>query len=289
MKKLILCLVAALSVGGHVSGQTKLSQDAQLLAYNVGFGIATTTIGAIINKPKGQDVWTTIQNVWWQGALGGALQFTGKKLTHQIARGHYAWGWPSKLVHAAGSSICQNAAMNFRFGQYWVLDFAGVRFNFFNDRGKVSFLPQFNLWMVYDITQLAGAGKIDLAKTFSLGALAVKSPDYYLIKSDWQRYSAGTYTNSFIYSGSTNNQVFAHEMIHFFQQTEYRIFGTYLKPLYNKIYDKPAMSVMKYFYTDLPVFIGLYGLLDNKNLSIHYKNFFEFEAQFFSTNAFVKR
>ncbi|MDR2621933.1 MAG: hypothetical protein LBC48_05045, partial [Dysgonamonadaceae bacterium] len=96
----------------------KNKQELELLGYNIGFGILTTTAGAIINKPKGQSLVDCIKKSWWPGALGGTLQYTGKKMTYLITKNeNYLWGWPSKLVHSAGTSICHNAAEGRPFGE----------------------------------------------------------------------------------------------------------------------------------------------------------------------------
>ncbi len=127
-------------------------QDFSLMAYNVGFGALTAGVGAVINKPKGTKWHRQFIKGVWQGAIGGSLQYAGKKINYQInTRKNAAYGWPAKLVHAAGSSITQSAALNRPFLHDWNIDFGPARFDFsIGDKSafRVRFLPGFLYAMV---------------------------------------------------------------------------------------------------------------------------------------------
>lgn len=91
-------------------------QDVGLLAGNVVFGGITAGIGALINKPADKKGYKSFLRGFWQGCSGGALSFAGKSMTRFIQREERPdWGWSSKLVHAAGTSIIYSAALHRTF------------------------------------------------------------------------------------------------------------------------------------------------------------------------------
>jgi|GEM_PF-1700256 len=288
--KLLILWSFAILFPGIIKGQAH-KQESELLAYNIGFGVLSTTIGALINKPKGKNTWDCIKNSIWQGAVGGTLQYTGKKLTYEVNRNqNYAWGWPSKLVHSAGASICQNAAMGNSFGQYWVIDYAALRCNFTVKKGRVNVQPQFNLLFVFDLAAGLSIGHIDWEKSLQTGAFTFYSNTDYLGSLEGKPALGKAYTRSIIYakySYENIHKTVAHELVHTYQSNEYRVMNTYFDPLKAKIKNKTINDIFKYVYVELPYFAGFYGL--NYNRDCHYRNFYEFEAEYFSTNSYVDR
>jgi hypothetical protein len=260
-------------------------QELELLSYNIGFGILTTTAGAIINKPKGQNTWDCIKKAWWQGAVGGTLQYAGKKMTYRIYRNdNYWWGWPSKMIHSAGTSICHNAAMGRPFGEYWVLDYGPVRCNFIVEDKQIKVQPQFNLWFAYDLYWGLNLGKIDWDTSLKTGTFSFASEKE---SFDLRIKATGlSYTRSIVYA-KNSKRVIPHEIIHTYQANEYRITNTYFNPLKSKIKNKMINDVFKFVYVEIPFSYIVYGLSFNKEN--YYKNIFEFEAEFFATNQYVKR
>lgn len=266
-------------------------QERELIAYNVGLGIVSTTIGALINKPKKQKAWDCIKNSIWQGALGGGLQYAGKKLTYQITKDENEWwGWPSKLVHSAGVSICQNGAMGYGFGKYWVLDYGPARFNFTIQKGSLDFQPQLNLLFAYDMYQGLKWGYVDWPMSLRTGAFTFVSPHSTMDLSDGRKALGMAYTRSIIYTKDNQwrkYETIAHELVHTYQANEYRVSNTYFIPLMSKIHNKAINNFFKYVYIEFPASYIIHGIAIDKNH--HYKSFFEYEAKFFSTNEYVDR
>jgi hypothetical protein len=78
-KPLVLCSVLILSLfSKHTNAQVK-HQEATLLVYNVVFGGLTGGIGSILNKPKTSSWHRAFVRGFWQGSLGGTLNYTSKK------------------------------------------------------------------------------------------------------------------------------------------------------------------------------------------------------------------
>ena len=291
--KFFLVFLSFLITGTDINAQ-KAGQELQMVTYNIGLGILTTTAGAIINKPKEQSVWDCVKKTWWQGAAGGALQYTGKKMIYQIPRNeNYWWGLPSKFVHSAGTSICHNAAMGRPFGSYWVLDYGPVRTNFFIDNRHLRVQPQLNLLFAYDLYNGLQCGPIDWGVTLKTGTFAfVANTIGFDSNEGWSKYSGIAFTRSFVYADKiplkSKYQTFAHEIIHTYQSDEYTVINLYFDPLKNKIKNKTVNTLFKYIYVEVPFYRAAYLLCYDREQN-HFKNFFEFEAQFFSTNQYVQR
>lgn len=97
-------------------------QERTVLIYNVGFGGVTSGIGALINKPKGSNWKKTFVKTFWQGSIGGLLNYSSKKtlyLNNQYQNNNFSW--PSKILHSAATSIMENAALNEPFLQTGIL------------------------------------------------------------------------------------------------------------------------------------------------------------------------
>lgn len=54
-------------------------QERIILMYNVGFGGITSGIGAVINKPKGANWKKHFLKGFWQGSIGGFINYGSKK------------------------------------------------------------------------------------------------------------------------------------------------------------------------------------------------------------------
>lgn len=287
---IVICaLVNIQNINSQESKRNK--QDIELAGYNIAFGVISSSIGGIINKPKGVTVWQSIKKSAWQGAVGGTLQYAGKKLTYQITRNeNYWWGWTSKIVHSAGNSICYNAAMGNNFGKYWVFDYAAARINFHVDNGSLKIQPQFNASFLYDIYYGFGSGGVDWTKSLQTGSFTFSS-NTELFEGGRSPAIGRAYCHSInyakLYDKSYRHQTVAHELVHMYQANEYRIFNTYYMPLTDRINNKTIKTALKYIYVDIPVLHTIHSIMyDSKH---YYRNYFEFEASFFSTNRYIKR
>lgn len=54
-------------------------QERTVFLYNLGFGGITAGIGAVINKPKDVNWKNAILKGFWQGSVGGVLNYAGRK------------------------------------------------------------------------------------------------------------------------------------------------------------------------------------------------------------------
>lgn len=259
-------------------------QERKVLLYNIGFGALTSGIGAAINKPKGKNWKPYFVRGLWQGSIGGALHYTGKKTLYLVNREEaLGYAWPAKLLHHAGSSIIENAALNEPFLNNWNLDFGPLRFDF-SLKGEKPFRARLLPYTAVSYIQGISHGRFDLSTTLLTGNLAYRSK-YWLPKGVWGQ----SYGRAFGYLDNEGKySTIAHELVHQFQYSEHQVFNTWLKPLESKLAGRKIKTLFdKYMYLDIPYFGAIYILEGNPFKGNPYRNFYEFEAERFSTNTYV--
>ncbi len=270
------------------------NQERTVFIYNVGFGGLTSGIGAVINKPKGANWKKHFAKGFWQGSIGGLLNYSSKKTLYlNNLNQNKAFFWPAKILHCAGTSIMQNASLNQPFLENWYLDYGLVRVDFAihnKDKFKVRLLPA----GIYATIAASRFGKFDLENTLITGQIVFSNKEMI-------RYSNGNTTTGVSFGRAlafTNNkQVYpnpyrslAHEIVHQFQYNDYQIFTTWLAPFGQKIKSKSIKTIFtKYVYPDIPFTIISYNLAGRYVNPHYFRNFYEFEAERFSTNSYVPR
>lgn len=263
------------------------SQDAKVLTYNIGFGGLTAGVGAVINKKEGENWRKTFARGFWQGSIGGALNYTAKKSTYLIQKNNsLSYAIPARIVNAAGNSIIQNAAANGPFLKVWNFEYGLFRFDYSavaEDRFRVRLLPESIVASLIVLPQ----GHLDLSTTLCSGIITVKAEG--MINSVSGRHDGVNYGRAFIYyEDMSRYHIISHEIIHEYQYREYQVFNAYWKNNIEKM-DAPRLKKFftKYMFPDVPYF-GLFYMLEGVERSPHYyRNFYEFEAERTSTNHHV--
>jgi hypothetical protein len=267
------------------------NQERQLLVYNVVFGGVTAGVGAAINKPKGASLGKTVLHAFWQGCLGGSINFGAKKTLYLINRNEkVAYALPARILHAAGSSIIENAALNRPFLQSWNIDYGPVRFDFSlgkNRSFKARFLPA-TIFAVY-----FGWRSATLEVPYSLysGTFCFRSKNELVTGLDGKLYGGYAFGRSYTYTPlESRYKIIAHELVHIMQYRDYQVLNTWISPLASKIKNQKVKRLFdKYVYLDLPYFWLFTTLQGNRPFPDYFKNFYEFEAERFSTNKLVDR
>lgn len=270
------------------------NQESQVLFYNVGFGGMTSGVGALINKPKGTNWKKIFIKAFWQGSIGGFLNYTSKKtlyLNNKYQNNNFSW--PSKLMHSASTSIMENAALNEPFLQNWNIDYGLIRVDFSLAKKKVlkvRLLPE----AIYAIIVASKYGKFDLKNTVETGNIIFSSENLLMLPNGEYRTGISIGRAIAFVDNFPNNinkyQLLAHEIIHQYQYGEYQVLNSWLKPIEPKIKSKILSTIFrKYIYLDLPYIILPYFLEGQYDYPHYFKNFYEFEAERFSTNSFVPR
>jgi hypothetical protein len=267
------------------------NQQQTLLIYNVGLGAVSSGIGAVINKPKHAEWKKHFIKGFWQGGIGGLINYTGKKTLYLVnKKNEPLYAWPAKLLHAAGLSIMENASLNEPFLQNWNIDYGPVRLDFsINGKRKmrVRFLPETIAGVIF----ASQTAKFNLGRTLSTGNLVFVSKKSYV--SHHGQYDIGySFSRAVALSaiGNASNLVISHEIVHQFQFGDFQVINTWLKPFESKIKSKTLKTIYsKYLYFNIPYFWGIYELAGRYQNPHYFRNFFEFEAQRFATNMYVPR
>lgn len=272
---------------------TLAGQDAQLLAYNIGFGAVTSGVGALINKRPHERWHKALLRGASQGALGGGMLYAGKKSVYLMARkqtGNMGYAWPAAIFHAAGYSIIQNAAMSAPFMQNWSYELGPVRFDYAFHKPhplRARFLPEVIPAWIF-ATQVGG--RFDAKTSLQTGQIVFVHTG--LIDNNGQAAEGVSWGRSIIYADFlyTKGHVMAHELVHNFQYSEYQVINLYTTPLTDKIKNKTMHRIFNnYIYADVPWALFAYQLYGHYDNAHHFRNWYEFEAEHFSTNNWVDR
>ena len=269
-------------------------QERTVFVYNVTFGGITSGVGAIINRPKAIGWKKAFFKGFWQGSIGGLLNYSGKKTLYLVnEKENDIYSWPAKILHASGTSIMENAALCQPFLQNWHIDYGLVRLDFsfgVNHKFKVRILPD-----AVVATILADIyGKFDLSSSLRTGEIIFKA-NKILDLPNTALASGVTFGRAIVYVDTphtyyTKDRIFSHELVHRYQYNEYQIFNSWLNPSAKKIKSKALQNIFSnYIYFDLPYVFLPYYINGRPSDSHYYRNFYEFEAERFSTNAHVVR
>lgn len=279
----ILLVFPLLSVAQH--------QERTVFLYNTLFGGLSAGIGATINKPKDIDWKSAFVKGFWQGSIGGTINYESKKTLHLIYKNqNVAFALPAKLLNAAGNSIIENAARGEPFLQNWNIDYGPVRIDF-SLNGERKFALRFLPMSVYALLDGIRDSKLDLKTSLWSGNIVFAYNKGYFFTRRGKNYLGASTGRGFIYTGKQSDSevhyIIAHELVHEFQFKEFQVFNAWLKPIEQKIKTKPLKKLFtKYIYFDAPYFLGAYSL--GRLFPTHDKNFFEFEADRFASNSLVQ-
>jgi hypothetical protein len=262
-------------------------QELKIFTHDVVFGAVTSGLGAIINKKPNEDWKKCFVRGCWQGSVGGFLNYSAKKTIHFIdSKNNAAYGLPARLIHSAGNSIIQNAAVNEPFLKNWNIEYGFLHFDFAIHSPK-SFKARILPGTLGSTIMAFPHGKLDLSTTLLTGVVCFKSTG--LINDVLGTHDGVNYGRAFVYYSNSPRylHIIAHEIIHEYQVREYLVFNSYFKKTAAKWEDnflKKAFT--KYIYPDVPYF-GLFYSLEQTERGHIFRNYYEFEAERFATNQYV--
>jgi hypothetical protein len=270
-------------------------QERTVFVYNVAFGGFSAGIGSVINKPKEVNWKKAFIRGFWQGSIGGLINYSSKKVLYLVNKNQQeVYAWPAKLLHATGYSIIENASAYLPFLQNWTMDVGLLRFDFSlsTKKFKARLLPEALIATII----AANYGTFDAGTSLKTGEIIFKTYHLLNLPTLSEDNPGVTFGRAIVYtygpqSSYTKDRILSHELIHRFQYNEYQVFNTWLKPVYTKTKSKTLQSIFsKYVYADIPYFFLPYYTLYGVHLGQHYyRNFYEFEAERFSTNSDVPR
>jgi hypothetical protein len=270
-------------------------QERAVFVYNVAFGGFSAGIGSVINKPKEVNWRKAFVRGLWQGSIGGLINYSGKKVLYLVNKNQRdIYAWPAKLLHATGYSIMGNASAYAPFLQNWTIDLGLLRFDFSlaSKKLRARLLPE----AIVSAIIAANYGTFDAGTSLRTGEIIFKNYGLLNLPIQESKSPGVTFGRSIVYtygpqSYYTKDRILSHELLHRFQYNEYQVFNTWLRPIYKKTKSKIVQKIFsEYVYADIPYFFlpyyAIYGVHPGQH---YYRNFYEFEAERFSTNTYVPR
>ncbi|HEY0732265.1 MAG TPA: hypothetical protein VGD33_07595, partial [Chitinophagaceae bacterium] len=264
------------------------NHEAELIIYNIGFGGLSGGVGAVINKKTNENWKKSFIRGFWQGSIGGAVNYTGKKTIYQVVKHKdMSYALPSRLLSSAGNSIIYNAALNEPFLQNWNIDYGIFRIDF-STKSAFGFNVRILPVAVISTGMAIPKGKIDWNTTLLSGVMTFSSNDY-ITTTNGSTHDGVNYGRAFVYKKNDYKyHIIAHELMHEYQYRDYLVTNTFLKMEAARLKSSPLKRfVTKYFYPDLPYY-GLAYMIEGVERGPNYfKNYFELEAECFATNNYV--
>lgn len=275
--------------------QNYQSQRNELLAYNVFSNGLISGIGGVIHKKKGEKFFPVFIKSFGKGCLGGLIKYSAKSQTYTFRNSQFNILAPvNRAYFFLGHSISMNASRNEKMLSNYYCNFYGVNFHYdhFAKKGE-RINSRLSLGTVASILNfsLIKKHKLDFYKTLEFGEF------YYDLKpntihngipiSGLAGYNVMAIEK---YNGFPRTSVIPHELIHNYQYYDFfSISSFYEKPL-NKILDKSSFykKVTKYIDFDYEQMFFTFAYIMQPKRT-YYKNFFEFEAEHFSSRRFIER
>lgn len=269
-------------------------QDLQLFVYNVSFNGVTAGIGSMINKPKNTKWHTAFLQGLYKGSIGGVMIYAGKKATYLINKErNYGYGWPAKFLHSVGLSITENGALAKPILANYHVNIGLTRLDI-----DLTAKPRFHLRLLpfsaYTMYWGFKYGKrLDFKKTIMVGEIVFSNPYSFFVGPAKRQSEALSLGGCIVLGkeyGSGRHYSVSHEMVHQLQFREYMIFNTWFNKLGTKLNNAKIPKLLKkHVYPDLP-YNWLFILAEGRHPPPGYfKNFYEFEAERFSTGKHVSR
>lgn len=215
-------------------------------------GAAMGGVGAILNRDRGEAWPHALARGATAGAAGGWLQYQGKRQVLKMStRDRLEYAWWARTLHAAGTSIIENAAASrpalesFRFNA----GFVRLDVNASTGQIRTRLLPI----ALIGTLQVAQWGRFDARRSLRTGVLTFRST------RDPGRVGglAVTRVNSVLYNPWIPNdfvsETLAHELVHTLQYDDFAGVTLFARPLARRVGGDwaPGRALGRWIYPDL--------------------------------------
>jgi hypothetical protein len=252
--------------------------------YNTVLGGVSAGIGAIINKKKEQKWYNVFVKSFLIGSGGGVVMYTGKKLNTLITNeNNISYAWLSRSVFCAGTSIIENVASGRNFWSVWHYNIGFMRFEF--DCETQKFQPRVMPSALGATLFLATQGQLDIQTSLRSG-----TPTFRTRRISYQPALVGsTVTSAILLSdtlirGRTFYDLYAHEMVHNFQFSEFSGVNHFFKPFCNRWEAASPLfkKIHPWVYGDVnhELMLFNYFIIQGGSKKNYCNNFLENEAEF---------
>lgn len=284
----LLAILLAIQGVAQAPGSTYSQQTKSVQLYNIGTTALLTGIGAVITKKKQQRWLPVFAKGFAYGVAGGYLKCQGKNLLQYVNyKQNLSYNWLSQLVFAAGESISENASANIAPWKRWYIPVYFLR-------AKIDFRPgKRPFGILLDPLQLPpiayeflSGHRLEAGPTLASGVFMFSSQKRLrsngvdvagYASPSTVTYNAGDFSLSV---KSYKYEVFAHEMVHNRQAYDF----TGIRGFYIKLSDWEDKHFFNLYLNPSPLLSnGFYALEGNHTVNQYYRNYFEFEAEYFAT------
>lgn len=267
------------------------SYQVRSFLYNSVSGAVLAATGALLTKKKEDKPLRVFLRGLGGGFAGGAIQYAGKRSVNLIVTKHeQGYGWLSRLLFSAGSSIIENAAYNKKYWSSFHLDLAFIRLetDLIQPRLRAYILPAETGAFIF--ASFFGRPDWNLSLrsgTFVFRTNSIRYAPYLIGSTSGNHYLL----NDTIGSGRFFHEIVAHETIHAFQFSEFSALNAWIQKPVNRWKEAyPFIRKSSEF---------IHGDINYAAMLVHYfifqggysrtyycRNFLENEAEVLSTGRF---
>jgi hypothetical protein len=271
--KTLLTILLSLSL-------TCQAQDIKYASINILSSSIIAGVGSGIHKDKGETFFHAFKNGLWKGAIGGAVQFTSKKVAAQIYyRQNYWFGLGSRVVNSVGNSIIYSACLNQNITANYMFDFGFIHYQTDFKGQRVELNPcnlgvfvytffdkqnEFNMIKTLQTGVLFFDKKIDLSKMVEGKNISFGNTVCNVMRV--QKYNIAGFTEG---TSFDKYQTAGHELIHTLQYEDNINIITLGKT-----------EKIKYITWDVPFWNAMYA---TANLKGYNQNYYEQESKWLSS------
>lgn len=295
MKARFICTLILISFFLSSQGQNFKKQQDAIFAYNIVTSGLISGIGGAIHKKKNEKTLKAFFKNFGKGCLGGMVKYTAKSQTFYLKDPNNIFFAPfNRAMFFMGHSISMNASMNQASFENLYFNYLGFNFKYqrkeekghrFSSRLSAGTLAstlsffylghEFNLYKSLEY----GVFYFDLDPTTTIDGLLIDG------LAGYNSMAIKRYNNPL-----REQQVVPHELVHIYQSYDYFGLSSFY---YNK--EKALLNKSKLYrftsqYIDFdyePIFQGFLYQVQPKPR--YYRNFFEFEAEHFSSRQAIER
>jgi hypothetical protein len=282
----------------QAKAQSYRSQQNQLFAWNILSNGVMGGVGGMINRDHDEKWYMAFARNFGKGCLGGLVKYTAKNQTYYLRYSQNQFlALPNRLLYFAGHSITMNASLNKGIFDTYYCNILGVdmRWHLMNVQDdEKRFQARVSLMSVASALSVGAQHySFDFYKSLEMGCFyfVMDTPTLHngVKVTGFQRFNSIAIGNS-PFGGPYPNTI-PHEFVHIYQSYDFFSITNFFYPRYikPKIANTRWYGVINRFIVpdvDVAYFIAAYTLQPKPT---YYRNFFEFEAEHFSSRRYIPR
>ena len=275
------------------NAQTYKHQQYEIFAVNILSNGFIGGVGGVINKSEDEKILPVFLRNFGKGCLGGLIKYTSKSYSNYLNYPDNTFYAPINRMHFfLGHSIVMNASMNKKMLETYYFNYLGINFQFFPKKEVNKFQARISAASLLSFASFAIRGHdFDFFKSLEYGLF------YFNLKEGYKQngfYPYGlAYHNSIAikeYQKAPYYFIIPHELVHTYQFYDFYPLGNYYKEKANKYLNNYSIYNFLSKYISLDHEAIYHSILyEIQPEPIYYRNYFEYEAEHFSSRKYIKR